>query len=311
MNLRIPCSIILAAACVALASPAVGQSSEKDSTVTVQTAKSADECLNYAKGAFTRAYTAAKKAGTKWDDAMSKAAEDTQRVLAKRCLARFPLSTAKSTELETIASLYSAAGMSDSARTVAELNVKRAGTKPARAEALGFAITLTMPEYNDSGPRALARLAAAEKLMTQLDAMGPAYAKAQFDAHNSLAGPYRRMGDPEKRRQHFDRALETARLLSGSDRKGINGYYIADSYANLADYWFGKGDVAKAREYLQAGMAETWDLEPGFRKAIQSTSLLENPSPPLVASNWFNTPANYTEFDPKGKISLVMITAHW
>jgi hypothetical protein len=289
----------------------IPQGGEPDSsTVTVATAKDAAQCLKYASGEWDRQYSAAKKAQKKWNDTLDKAANEAQTSVAKQCLVRFPLKSVKDVELTTIAGLYSTANLRDSAKIVAKLAVERAHDDSTRVKALAFAIPFVGPGYSDSGAVAIAAAAEAEVLVKKLDALGSAWVKERFAAHSTAANFYRKPEQSELKLPHLNTMLELAPQLSPEARKG-QSYYLTSAYTKLAEYYLDKGDPEKAKATLNRAMSETADLGEENQRTIKSAMLVGDPSPPLVASNWFNAPEGTTEMEAKGKVSLVMITAHW
>jgi hypothetical protein len=331
MQLRIPCSLTMLPLCAALAACAhpsqvgVGASADSnvaqeasaptaapkgDSAVAPPVAENVVQCNKYVQGEWSRQYSAARKAQKKWNDTLDKVANDSTRSLAKQCLAKFPLSKAKPADLRTISTLYGAADFRDSADLAARMNVQRAKSDSAKAEALEFAVGVVGPGFKDSGDVELKRVGEAAEFTKQLDAMGPKYAKQQFGAHNTMSDNFRKPEDIEKRLEHINALMAIAPKLTPEQRKQ-QGYYIGRIYTRLADHHIKKGEVAKAKEIIAQGLRETADLGEDSQRDLKSAGLVESPLPPLVASNWFNAPEGTKEMDPKGKISLVMITAHW
>jgi thiol-disulfide isomerase/thioredoxin len=283
---------------------------DRKAVTRVAAAKDARECLTYAREERDRRYAAAVKDRLPWTDSLDTAVTTAIRELARECLLRFPLKEAKLDGLKPVAQLYAAAGLTDSARMVARLWMSRATNDTARAAALDYAIWVLPPTERDSGTVASSLMAEAESLLDQIDALGSAFSNRAFIARRHVAGAYREQGRHDKNVAHLSRALALIPKLSAADRQGYP-HDIALTYIELAESYRALGQPDQAKTILSRGLEELADFKPQQLVQLRSTALVDNPAPRLVATHWFNAPEGTTELDLKGKVSLVMISAHW
>jgi hypothetical protein len=288
---------------------AVGR--DTTAATSVATARDAAACLQYATGEWQRHYDAAITRNIKRSDSLMRAADAAVARVARECVLRFPLENASPASLRTMLDLYFHANLRASIHVPARLYVQHAATDAARAEALAYAVFSIRPRSTDS-PETAGRMAeVADSFSAQLDALGSRFVKEQFGVHRTLASVYgSTVDDPVKRFAHLAWMLNVITALSPEERKK-RPLWISATYTQLADYYSTKGQAAEAKAILAQGFKDSANLDEQTLRDFRSAALIDNPAPPLVASNWLNVPEGTTEIDPKGKVTLVMLTAHW
>jgi len=155
----------------------------------------------------------------------------------------------------------------------------------------------------------------AEGLLQELDALtDPAALQSTAMGHYQAALYYRETRRDELRIEHHaSRFLDLFGKLPPPDRTKLLPMAL-NVHANYAWVLADRGDRARALVLLSEAAAIGGDV-PGadvFLKAqLRNVGLIGRPAPAVQGDVWLNTPAEVGPVTLKGRVRLVVFTAHW
>jgi thiol-disulfide isomerase/thioredoxin len=167
-------------------------------------------------------------------------------------------------------------------------------------------------------PKGDERNARLEKLVDELDALGPAAFEQQFTAHSRMNGYYRADDIDAGIIKHSTWLIKAGETCPPADRDRLAGT-IASAHVNMAEAWAGQGMTDKALALLRSGAKSYGDISPRpgmtynesyFKPEIERLELVGTTAAPIVAPVWLNGPAN-NELKMDGAVTLLEFTAHW
>ena len=233
----------------------------------------------------------------------------------KECAAKFDAKTLAPAGLVSLAELYG--DMGDAAASAALLD--RVKTHPGASKTdIANAIALQVGNGLRE-PKSAERNARLEKLVDELDALGPGAFDQQFTAHSRMNGYYRADDIDAGIIKHSTWLIKAGETCPPENRQKL-GSTIASAHVNMAEAWAGQGMTEKAIALLNSGMKNWGDIvsRPGapstgetyFKPELERLALVGTPAAALVAPNWFNGPST-KELAMPGHVTLLEFTAHW
>jgi thiol-disulfide isomerase/thioredoxin len=234
-----------------------------------------------------------------------------KNAMQKDCAAKFDATTTIAVEL---AELYADMGNVDASATlVAAVKKDPKATKTDIAKAIALEVTNGMRETKSD-----ARNARLEKLVDELDALGPAAFEQQFSVHSRMNGYYRGDDIDAGIIKHSTWIIKAGETCPPEDRVKL-GMTVASAHVNMAQAWAGQGMTDKAIALLNDGAKKWGDISPRpgttaldtyFTPEIERLALVGTPAAALKAPVWFNGPAT-KELALPGHVTLLEFTAHW
>lgn len=234
--------------------------------------------------------------------------------LEKACAAKFDAATMSPGDQVLLAELYADMNNMDASATL--LNRVRANGKATKTD-IGNAISL-MVMNGLREPKGDERNARLEKLVDELDTLGPGAFEQQFLVHSRLNGYYRGDDIDAGIIKHSTWLIKAGETCPPEDRVKL-GMTIASAHVNMAEAWAGQGMTDKAINLLKDGMKKWGDISPRpgttaadtyFAPELERLALVGTPAAALTAPNWFNAPAA-KELAMPGHVTLLEFTAHW
>jgi hypothetical protein len=145
-------------------------------------------------------------------------------------------------------------------------------------------------------------------LFRRLDSLG---APAAFERARGRVGLYHALNGTDSAASVKAYPAEAMKLLDEmpASARRSNGYGVVSVYAAYVGILKENGDTAAAEALRQKGIAEF--QETGQAGELIQMALVGKACPPLVATHWLNSPEGFKQLEPKGKVTLVMLTAHW
>lgn len=244
--------------------------------------------------------------------------EADKKEMAKACAAKIDVAKLDAAGFIGMIELYGETGENDKAAAAVTAALARTDLTPdARGNVLLQAILAGLRE-----PKGDERNARLEKLVDQLDAIGPVAFDAQFNAHARMNSYYRGDDIDAGIIKHSTWLIKASATFTPEQRKQFSPMVttVAMAYVNMAEAWAGQGMTDKALGLLREGSAKWGSLMYNptatikavlFDDEIARLQLVGLPAAALVAPNWFNKPANSNELAMPGHVTLLEFTAHW
>jgi hypothetical protein len=246
------------------------------------------------------------------DDTVSAAFQKDLEAFIQRHTARFDIRKLDPSQLKDLATLFSYARDEKSEMAVM-LRRTEVGTREDRADAIGQLLERnawrTKKYVQDKPPELqVAVIDTVRGYLNRLDAMGT---RAAFERARGRVALYNALKETDSAANVKNYPSEAMQLLKevppATRRK--NGYGISSIYASYIEVLKQKGDTAAAEALRLEGIAEF--KETGQAGQLIQMAVIDKPCPALVATHWFNAPPGFAEIKPQGKVTLVMLTAHW
>jgi hypothetical protein len=306
---RHPLALPLLAASLLLSSPAPGQSAKKAAGPDSVTAAG---CVKLARAEMNRirkAYDAAGKSLN--NDTVYSAFQKEFTAYVAKLTARFDVQTIDPGQLKDLETLYQYA-QDDKGATAAIVRRADVGSTQDRADAI-----LSLLQRNSWRAKKYvdkkyvldaAMVDTIRGYLRRLDALGQPASWARASGRISVYHALRGTDSAAAVKSFPSEAMELIKEVPESTRRS-NGYGIVSTYAAYIQVLKEKGDTAAAEALRLKGIAEF--QESGQAGELIQMVLMDKPCPPLVATHWLNSPKDFQQLEPKGKVTLVMLTAHW
>ncbi len=232
----------------------------------------------------------------------------------KECAAKFDAKTLAPSGLIALAEVYG--DMGDVPGSVALIDAVKKHPSASKTD-IGSALALQISNGLRE-PKGDERNARLEKLVDELDALGPAAFDQQFTAHSRMNGYYRGDDIDAGIIKHSTWLIKAGETCSPADHLKL-GMTIASAHVNMAEAWAGQGMTDKALALLRDGVKNYGDIPAGrgdtaatvyFKPEIERLELVGMPAAAITAPRWFNAPAN-NELVMPGHVTLLEFTAHW
>lgn len=241
---------------------------------------------------------------------------DEERIpLERTCAAKFNAATMAPSDLVSLAEVYGDLG--DTARSTELMATVRTHPKASKVD---IANVLVLQINNGlREPKGDERNARLEKIIDELDTLGPEAFEQQFNAHARMNGYYRGDDIDAGIIKHSTWIINAGATCKPEDRQRLAAT-VASAHVNMAEAWAGQGMTDKALGLLDEG-AKTWGgiaprpnspalKEMYFDDEIARLKLVGTTGAPISAPTWFNGPAAGS-MNLAGKVTLLEFTAHW
>lgn len=242
--------------------------------------------------------------------------EADKKALATECAAKIDIATLDPAGLVGMAELFTEAGQPGKATDVLNTLLTRTNlTILVRADGI---LRLVMTGLSE--PKSDERNARLEKLVDQLDALGPSVFDQQMTAHARLNGFYRADDIDAGIIKHSTWIINASKTFT-VDQKNRLSTTAAGAHVNMAQAWAGQGATDKAIALLREGSANWGTFVPRangaslkeiyFDAEIARLELVGLPAAALTAPTWFNKPDDQNDLAMPGHVTLLEFTAHW
>jgi thiol-disulfide isomerase/thioredoxin len=228
--------------------------------------------------------------------------------MLRLCAVQFDPSRTPVVDLAPLVELYMEAEQIDRAQQALAKGLADASIDAAsKANLLMLAVRTTLRLPKSEEPNA-----AAEKYLTDLDALGEPAFEQRFTAHNALNNYYRGDDIDEGIIRHSNWMIDAGKRMSPDQRRKFAGSMIS-AYVNLAEAVAGHGKNDEAIDLLKRAPVE-WP-EAGYgaervKDVLTRYELVGTTAPAIVAPVWLNRSAS-DPLEVKGKVTLLQFTAHW
>lgn len=231
------------------------------------------------------------------------------------CAAKFNAATLAPADLVALAEVYGDLG--DAARSSELMGAVRKHPKVTTSD---IANVLVLQINNGlREPKSDERNARLEKIIDELDTLGPEAFEQQFSAHSRMNGYYRGDDIDAGIIKHSTWIINAGATCKPEDRQRL-APTVASAHVNMAEAWAGQGMTAKALSLLDDGVKAWGGIAPRpnaptlkemyFDDEIARLKLVGTTGAPISAPTWFNGPAGGS-MNLAGKVTLLEFTAHW
>lgn len=242
--------------------------------------------------------------------------EADKKVMAKECAAKIDVARLDPAGLLGMAELFGETGEPEKAAAILNtLLVRTDLAAPVRAD--GILRLLMTGLLEPKGDERNARL---EKLVDQLDAIGPSVFDQQMNAHARMNSFYRGDDIDAGIIKHSTWIINASTSFTPEQKQKLSTT-VASAHVNMAEAWAGQGMTDKALALLRDGSAKWGAFVPRangpslkeiyFDEETARLELVGLPAAALTAPAWFNKPANSKELAMPGHVTLLEFTAHW
>ena len=262
------------------------------------------DCLKAARDFSTRRL---KELGPTTGDTIRQVAAERSAML-KECGAKFDVAKTTGSELAPLIDFYTESQQLDLAQQALAKGLADATLDAAgRANLLVLAVRTTLRQ-----PKSAEGNAAAERYVSELDALDESVLEQKLTARSALNNYYRGDDIDEGIIRHSTWIIEAGKRLSPEQRKRFANSMIS-AYVNLAEAVAGHGENDRAIEVLKRASVE-WpeagNAEARVKEVLARYLLVGTAAPAISAPVWLNRSAT-SPLELQGKVTLVQFTAHW
>jgi thiol-disulfide isomerase/thioredoxin len=251
--------------------------------------------------------TAEQKAQSPLTRAKVDKIEADKKEMAKACAAKIDVAKLDAAGFIGMVELYGESGEADKASATLTTALARTDLTPTvRANALLQAVLAGLRE-----PKGDERNARLEKLMYQLDALGPAVFDQQFAAHYRMNNYYRADDIDAGIIKHSTWMINAAKSFTAQQHAQLDRQVIS-AHINMAEAFAGEGMNDNALALLTEAQVKYPALAASadIGTEIERYKLVGLPAAAIAAPQWFNGPAG-KNLGFEGKVTLLEFTAHW
>jgi len=247
-----------------------------------------------------------------WKDRIAVSSEISRHRVAmlRECITKFDAAAVTDNDVTAMIELHTEAGSAP--ELVAPL-VARALSLKTLPESQNAVILVSAVRTGLREPKGDARNARLETYVDSLDKLSDAAIESKIAAHSSMNGYYRADDIDAGIIKHSTWLIETGKKLTPDLRKKF-GSTILSAYENMAEAWAGQGMNAQAIDLLKRAPKEWPEVttaETRLKSTLDRYFLVDGAAPPIVGTTWLNAPANTTQMEMKGHVTLLEFTAWW